>query len=86
MLVGVPREIKANEARVGMTPGSVRELTRHGHKVMVEKNAGHIIGIDDKDYKAVGATIAASAGDVFAKADMIVKVKEPPPGELSMLR
>ena len=86
MRIGVPKEIKNHEYRVGMTPPGVHELTTHGHQVMVETNAGHQIGIDDADYAAVGATIAANAEHVFAGADMIVKVKEPQPQEIRMLR
>ena len=86
MLIGVPREIKAQENRVGLTPASVHELTHHGHQVLVETKAGDNIGFSDADYKAVGAKIAKTAADVFAKADMIVKVKEPQPSETKMLR
>jgi alanine dehydrogenase len=86
MLVGVPREIKSDENRVGMTPGSVREVTHHGHEVIVESDAGKAIGLDDDDYRAAGATIVETASDVFQRADMIVKVKEPQPVELDMLR
>jgi alanine dehydrogenase len=86
MLVGVPKEIKTHEYRVGMTPPGVRELSRHGHKVVVETNAGHTIGIDDQHYKAAGAEIAKDAAEVFARAEMIVKVKEPQPNEIAMLR
>jgi len=86
MLVGVPKEIKTHEYRVGMTPPGVRELVRHGQRIIVEANAGHVIGIDDDHYKAAGAEIAANAAEVFAKADMIVKVKEPQPREIAMLR
>jgi alanine dehydrogenase len=86
MLIGVPKEIKDNEFRVGMTHSSVKELTRRGHKVMVEHNAAHRIGIDDADYQAAGATIAGTAAEIFAKAEMIVKVKEPQPSEIAMLR
>ena len=86
MRIGVPKEIKNHEYRVGMTPPGVHELTTHGHQVVVETNAGHQIGIDDADYAAVGATIAANAEEVFAGADMIVKVKEPQPQEIRMLR
>ena len=77
MLVGVPKEIKTREFRVGLVPSSVAELVHHGHQVLVETNAGIGIGASDDEYRAVGADIAATAGDVFAKADMIVKVKEP---------
>jgi alanine dehydrogenase len=86
MLVGVPKEIKNHEYRVGLVPSSVRELVHHGHKVMVETTAGEGIGFGDEDYRAAGAEIAAAAGDVFAKAEMIVKVKEPQPGEVARLR
>lgn len=86
MLIGVPKEIKNHEYRVGMTPGSVRELIAHGHQVMIETGAGHGIGMRDEDYKAVGAQITQTAQSVFAQADMIVKVKEPQPHECKMLR
>ena len=85
MLVGVPKEIKVHEYRVGLVPASVRELIHRGHKVLVEKGAGLGIGFDDAAYKAAGAKIAASAREVFEKAEMIVKVKEPQPGEIKML-
>ena len=81
MLIGVPKEIKTREFRVGLVPSSVAELVRRGHDVLIEKQAGAGIGANDDEYKAVGATIAATAADVFAKADMIVKVKEPQPSE-----
>ena len=86
MQVGVPKEIKVREYRVGLTPTSVREVTAHGHTVLVETGAGLGIGARDEDYVKAGAVIAASARDVFAKADMIVKVKEPQAGERAMLR
>jgi alanine dehydrogenase len=86
MLVGVPKEIKNHEYRVGLTPPSVRELVAHGHKVMVQHNAGADIGLSDDQYLAAGATIADSAKEIFARADMIVKVKEPQPAECAMLR
>lgn len=86
MLIGVPKEIKNHEYRVGMVPGSVREVIAHGHQVIVETNAGMGIGFTDEDYEAVGATIAQSAEDVFAQADMIVKVKEPLAEERKRLR
>ena len=81
MLVGVPKEIKTREFRVGLVPSSVAELVHRGHQVLVETNAGIGIGASDDEYRAAGADIAATAGDVFAKADMIVKVKEPQPDE-----
>jgi alanine dehydrogenase len=86
MLIGVPKEIKNHEYRVGMVPASVRELIAHGHRVMVEHNAGIGIGITDEDYVAVGARIAPDAETVFAEADMIVKVKEPLAEERARLR
>ncbi len=86
MLIGVPKEIKNHEYRVGLTPGSVRELTKRGHQVIVQKNAGHEIDLSDADYKAAGAKIIETAKEIFAKADMIVKVKEPQPVECEMLR
>ena len=86
MLIGVPKEIKDEEHRIGMTPGSVKELTRRGHAVLVETGAAHRIGIDDADFIAAGARIAGGPADIFAQADMIVKVKEPQPVELAMLR
>ncbi|MDH5748244.1 MAG: alanine dehydrogenase [Rhodospirillales bacterium] len=86
MLLGVPKEIKNNEFRVGMTPASVREVIHHGHQVLVETGAGIGIGIDDAAYRAAGADIAGTAADVFAKAEMIVKVKEPQADECKMLR
>src|SRR6476646_4332815 len=86
MRVGVPREVKTHEYRVGLVAGSVRELVHHGHQVVVEKGAGVGIGIDDQEYVRAGAAIAASAAEVFATADLIVKVKEPQPSEIAMLR
>jgi alanine dehydrogenase len=86
MRIGVPKEIKVHEYRVGVTPGSVRELTAHGHQVLVETGAGESIGFDDASYRAVGASIAAKAADVFAAAEFIVKVKEPQPEEWAQLR
>ena len=86
MLIGVPKEIKNHEYRVGFTPTSVREAVRHGHEVWVQANAGSGIGSSDSDYIAAGAKIVAAAADIFDKADMIVKVKEPQAGERAMLR
>src|SRR5438876_10443937 len=86
MLISVPKEIKTHEDRVGLVPASARELILHGHKVLVETNAGGGIGFDDRAYRAAGAGIAKNAAEVFAKADMIVKVKEPQPRECKMLR
>ena len=81
MLVGVPKEIKVREARVGLVPNSVAELTGRGHKVLVETNAGAGIGAGDDAYRAAGAEIAPDAKTVFDRAEMIVKVKEPQPVE-----
>ena len=86
MRVGVPKEIKVLENRVGLVPGSVRELVAHGHSVVVEHNAGQGIGMDDDTYRKAGATVVATAAEVFAAADMIVKVKEPQAAERKMLR
>lgn len=86
MRVGCPKEIKNHEYRVGLTPGSVREYVTHGHEVLVETGAGAGIGADDNAYRAAGATIAKTAEEVFAKSDMIVKVKEPQPSEWVQLR
>ena len=86
MLVGVPKEIKNHEYRVGMTPTSVNEMVRQGHKVMVETNAGAGIGSSDDDYKKAGASIVSTPDEIFAKADMVVKVKEPQAKERKMLR
>ena len=86
MRVGVPKEVKSHEYRVGLVPGSVRELVLGGHEVLVETDAGRGIGFDDPDYSAAGARVVGSAAEVFAGADMIVKVKEPQPTEIAMLR
>ena len=87
MLIGVSKEIKVHEYRVGMTPAGVREAVgHHGHKVLIETGAGAGVGFSDADYEAAGATIATSAEEVFAKAEMIVKVKEPQPVECKRLR
>jgi alanine dehydrogenase len=86
MRVGVPKEIKNHEYRVGMTPTSVNEAVRHGHSVMVQAGAGLGIGSTDDDYKKAGAVIVAGADEIFAKADMVVKVKEPQAAERKMLR
>ncbi|MGO2420024.1 MAG: alanine dehydrogenase [Vibrio casei] len=86
MKIGVPKEIKNHEYRVGMTPASVRELYAHGHHVYVETHAGIGIGFNDDDYMAAGASILPSAADVYAVADMIVKVKEPQSIERTLLK
>lgn len=86
MIVGVPKEIKPQEHRVGLVPSSVREFTAHGHKVLVETGAGAGINYSDADYQAAGAEIIKSAKEIFEKADMVIKVKEPQEGECKMLR
>ena len=84
--IGVPKEIKTHEYRVGLTPAAVRELVSRGHRVMVQQGAATSIGFPDESYRAAGATVAATALEVFAFADMIVKVKEPQPSEIAALR
>jgi len=86
MRIGVPREIKVHEYRVGLVPAGVRELTAAGHQVLIESGAGNGIGVDDAEFRAAGASIAARAAEVFERAEMIVKVKEPQPVECEMLR
>jgi alanine dehydrogenase len=86
MLIGIPKEIKNHEYRVGLTPSSVRELTAAGHRVIVERNAGAGIGATDAEYELAGAGIVQGPGEVFVRADMIVKVKEPQAGERAQLR
>ncbi|CAI8693117.1 alanine dehydrogenase [Burkholderia pyrrocinia] len=86
MLIGVPKEIKNHEYRVGLTPAGARELTRHGHAVLVQHGAGTAIGLLDNDYTAAGASLCDGADEIFARADMIIKVKEPQPAECAMLR
>lgn len=86
MIVGVPQEVKNNEFRVGLTPGNVRGLCKQGHSVLVQRGAGEQIGLSDESYRLSGATLINSAAEVFAKAEMIVKVKEPQPQECAMLR
>ena len=85
MLIGVPKEIKVGEARVGLTPAAVVEYVAHGHAVLVETGAGAGIRADDAAYQAAGASIARTPEEVFAKADMVVKVKEPQPEEWKQL-
>ncbi|HEX5756948.1 MAG TPA: alanine dehydrogenase [Arenimonas sp.] len=86
MLIGVPKEIKNHEYRIGLTPAGARELVAHGHKVMVQKDGGKAIGLTDDMYEKAGAEIVDSAAAIFARADMIIKVKEPQPVECAMLR
>ena len=86
MRIGVPKEIKTHEYRVGLVPGSARELIHKGHQVSVETGAGAGIGFPDAAYEAVGAKVLPSAAAVFAEAELVVKVKEPQPQEISLLR
>lgn len=86
MHVGVPKEIKTHEYRVGLTPGAVREYVTAGHSVVVETNAGAAIGADDDAYRRAGAAIVETAAEIFATAEMVVKVKEPQPSEWGHLR
>jgi alanine dehydrogenase len=86
MRIAVPKEIKNHEYRVGLTPASVRELVAHGHQVWVQAGAGTAIGLTDAQYLAAGAQLAADAAEAFARGEMIVKVKEPQPAEIAMLR
>jgi len=86
MIIGVSKEIKNNEFRVGMTPGGAREFVAHGHTVLVENSAGDGSSFTDAEYSAAGAELVATAEEVFARADMVVKVKEPQPVEIARLR
>jgi alanine dehydrogenase len=86
MLIGLPKEVKTQEYRAGLVPGSVRELVHRGHRVIVESGAGAAIGFEDASYRAAGAEIFSGAADLFAAAELIVKVKEPQPNEVPALR
>src|ERR1700723_1067429 len=86
MKIGVPKEIKVHEYRVGLVPAGVRELVGAGHEVIVETGAGNGIGVDDAQYRAAGASIAQTAADVFGRAELVVKVKEPQLAECQLLR
>ena len=86
MLIGVPREIKNHEYRIGLTPAGVKELVQHGHQVLVERDGGAAIGFDNEHYVQAGAEIVDEAAEIFARAEMIIKVKEPQPQECRMLR
>lgn len=86
MRIGTPKELKNHEYRVGLTPASARELVKAGHEVMIQKGAGIGVGLSDADYTMAGATVAAEAAEIFAWADLLVKVKEPQPQECRMLR
>ena len=86
MLIGVPKEIKNHEYRIGLTPAGARELAGHGHQVLVQRGGGTQIGLTDEMYEKAGAEIVDTAEEIFRRADMIIKVKEPQPGESAMLR
>ena len=86
MRIGIPKEIKNHEYRVGLTPESARELVTHGHEVWVETGAGNGIGATDRHYDAAGAKVVGEAATIFAECEMIVKVKEPQAAERAMLR
>ncbi len=86
MLIGVPKEIKNHEYRIGLTPAGARELVAHGHQVMVQRDGGKAIGLTDELYAKAGAEIVDSPEDIFRRAEMIIKVKEPQPNECRMLR
>ncbi|MGM0481971.1 MAG: alanine dehydrogenase [Pseudomonadota bacterium] len=86
MLIGVPKEIKNHEYRIGLSPSAVREYIENGHQVIVEHNGGAAIGFTNEQYQEAGASVVETAEEIFARADMIVKVKEPQPNECKMLR
>ncbi|MBN0988526.1 alanine dehydrogenase [Amphritea pacifica] len=86
MLIGIPKEIKNNEFRIGMTPAGVRELVSHGHTVMVQRDGGTAIGLQNEQYEAAGALLIDTPEEIFDRAEMIIKVKEPQPDECRMLR
>ena len=86
MRIGVPKEVKVHEYRVGLIPASAREAVAHGHQVLVETGAGERMGVSDDDYRRAGANIAHNAAEVFERSELIVKVKEPQPQERAMLR
>jgi alanine dehydrogenase len=86
MLIGVPKEIKNHEYRIGLTPAGARELIANGHQVMVQQDGGKSIGLTDDMYRKAGAEIVATAKEIFDRAEMIIKVKEPQPAECAMLR
>src|SRR5579863_274618 len=86
MRIGIPRELKPLEGRVGLIPAAAAELVRHGHKVFIEKNAGIKSGYSDDNFRAVGVEVLPTAAEVYGKAEMIVKVKEPIKADLELLR
>ena len=86
MHIGSPKEIKVGESRIGLVPSSVRELVALGHTVYIQKDAGISVGLHDEDYQQVGANIVDSLEEVYEKAELIIKVKEPQPSEYDLLR
>ena len=86
MLIGVPKEIKNHEYRIGLTPAGVRELVSAGHHVLVETQGGTAIGLTDEQYADAGAEVVATAAEIFERAELVVKVKEPQPSECKQLR
>jgi alanine dehydrogenase len=86
MIIGVPKEIKKDEYRVGLLPVGAELLTKDGHTVLIEREAGSASGFDDRRYSSVGAEIVAAADQIYRRADLIVKVKEPQPPEIAKLR
>jgi alanine dehydrogenase len=86
MLIGVPKEIKSDEYRVGLTPASVREYVSHGHKILVQSGAGDGIGANNQGYIRAGAEIVETAREIFARSEIIIKVKEPQASEWAQLR
>src|SRR4030065_388089 len=86
MIIGIPKEIKTEEYRIGIVPAGVKALVDEGHKVTLEAGAGLGSGIGDEEYKGAGAEILPSAKDIYSSADLVMKVKEPQPAEFGMLR
>src|ERR1043166_3666942 len=86
MIIGVPKEVKNNEFRVGMVPAGVRQLVRDGHRLLIETRAGEGSGLGDADYTAAGAEIVSTAAEIYGRAEMIVKVKEPIQQEYDLIR
>ena len=86
MKIGVPKEIKPQENRIGLTPDSVKSLVSSGHEVLVENNGGHEAGFDNDQYKTAGAKIVNDAQDIFSDSEIIVKVKEPLSNEVKMIK
>ncbi len=86
MIIGVPKEIKSDEYRVGMVPGGAEKLVERGHCILLERGAGEGSGISDEDYVSVGVEVVPTAAEIFERADMVVKVKEPQPAEFPLMR